>query len=151
MAASAFVVYTTAVSNILQGHMNLATGTYVVTLLGSSYTPAPNADGIWSDVSSHEISAGSGYSAGGQVLASETLATSTATVIFDADDPVWTSFSAGPFRYAVIVHRAGGSIAGSDLLLCYVDLTGGGTLSGAGGSYTITLNVAGIFTATHTL
>jgi hypothetical protein len=151
MAASAFVVYTATVKNILMGAMNLATDTFVVTLLGSGYTPAPNTDEIWSDISSHELSAGAGYAAGGQVLATETLTTNTATIVFDADDPTWTTFSAGPFRYAVIVHRAGGSIAGSDKLLCFCDLTTGGTLTGAGGSYTITLNVAGIFTATHTL
>jgi hypothetical protein len=151
MAASAFVVYTKAVSNILQGAINLASNTFVVTLHTNSYTPAPNTDGIWSDISATQLAGGSGYSSGGQVLASETLTTSTATVIFDAADPTWSSFSAGPFRYAVIVRRAGGSIAGSDLLLCYCDLTTGGTLTGAGGAYSITLNPAGIFTATHTL
>jgi hypothetical protein len=36
-----------------------------------------------------------------------------------------------------------------DLLICYSDLTGGGSLTGAGGSFTITVSGSGIFTLTH--
>jgi hypothetical protein len=150
MAAGAFTLYSNAVLEISKGQMNLSSDTFVCTLINNSYTPAPNTDKLWSDVSANELSTGGGYTAGGQALASETDTLATATVTFTATSPSWTSFSAASFRYAVITRRAGGSLVSGDLLLCYSDLTGSGTISGSGGSFTITVSGSGIFTITHT-
>lgn len=150
MAASAFTLYSNAVQEITKGQMNLSSDTFVLVLVGNGYTPAPNTDALWSAISANELATAGGYTAGGVVLASETDTLTAATVTFNATSPSWTSFSAGPFRYAVIVRRAGASLVAGDLLLCYSDLTGSGTITGTGGSYTVTINPSGIFTVTHT-
>lgn len=150
MAASAFTLYSNAVLELTKGQMNLSSDTFIMALINNSYTPAPDTDALWSAVSANELSTASGYTAGGVVLASETDTLTTATVKFTATSPSWTSFSAGPFRYGVIARRAGGSLVSGDLLLCYSDLSGGGTITGSGGTYTITISASGIFQATHT-
>jgi hypothetical protein len=150
MSAGAFTLYSNAVLEISKGQMNLSSDTFVAVLLTNSYTPAANTDKLWSDVSGVELAAGSGYTAGGVVLASETDTLATATVTFTATSPSWSTFSAGPFRYVAIVRRAGGSLVSGDLLLCYSDLTGSGTITGSGGTFTITISGSGIFQITHT-
>ena len=121
-----------------------------MTLHTNSYVPAPNTDALWSDVSATELATALGYTAGGVVLASESDTLTTATVTFTATSPTWAVFTAGPFRYAVITHRAGGSLVAGDLLLCFSDLTGGGSISGVGGVFTVTISGSGIFAITHT-
>jgi hypothetical protein len=150
MAAGAFTLYSNAVLNITKGQMNLSSDTFIMALIGNGYTPAPNTDALWSAVSANELASGGGYTQGGVVLASETDTLTTATVTFTAASPSWSSFTAGPFRYAVIARRAGASLVAGDLLLCYSDLSGGGTITGSGGTYTITISASGIFQATHT-
>lgn len=148
MAASAFTAYSNAVLGISKGSFNLSTDTLVMVLLTNSYTPAPNTDTTWTTILANEVATGGGYTAGGVVL-SVTDTLSTATVTFTCTAPTWATFTA-VFRYAVIVRRAGGALAGSDLLLCYTDATGGGSITGGGGTLTITPNASGIFTITHT-
>lgn len=147
MAASAWTVYSNAALGLTNGDFDLNGDTFIIALLTNSYTPAPNTDTTWSNVSAYEVGTGSGYTAGGVTL-SQTCTLSTATVTFDAVDPSWSGFSA-TFRYMVIVRRAGGALAPSDLLLCYSDGTGGGSITGGGGTFTVTLNASGIFTVTH--
>lgn len=150
MAAQAFNLYSNAVLELTKAAMNLSTDTFICALIANAYTPAPNTDKLWSDVSANELSTASGYTAGGVVLASETDTLTAGTVTFTATSPTWASFSAGPFRYAAICRRAGGSLVAGDLLLCYSDLTGAGTITGSGGSFTITISGSGIFSITHT-
>jgi hypothetical protein len=150
MAASAWTVYSKAALAISKGSHNLSTDTIVCTLHTNSYTPAANTDATWADVSATELSTAGGYTAGGAALASVTDTLSTATVTFTATSPTWATFTAGPFRYAVLTRRAAGSLVSGDLLICYSDLTGSGSLTGAGGSFTITVSGSGIFTLTHT-
>lgn len=149
MAASAFTLYSNAALELTRGQMNLSSDTFVMALINSSYTPAPNTDAQWSAVSADELSTGLGYTAGGVVLASETDTLTAGAVTFTAASPSWSAFSAGPFRYGVICRRAGASLVPGDLLLCYTDLTGGGTVTGSGGSFTITVSGSGIFAITH--
>lgn len=150
MAASAFTLYSNAVLEISKGQMNLSADTFIMALITNTYVPAPNTDTLWSAVSGNELTTASGYTAGGVVLASETDTLTAGTVTFTAASPSWSGFSAGPFRYGVICRRAGGSLVSGDLLLCYSDLSGGGTITGSGGLYTVTINASGIFQATHT-
>jgi hypothetical protein len=149
MAAGAFTLYSKSVLALTKGSMNLSSDTFILALLNNSYTPNPNSDALWSDVSSYELGTASGYTAGGVALASEADTLTSATVTFTAASPSWSSFSAGPFRYAVVSRRAGGSLVSGDLLLCYSDLTGGGTITGSGGTYTVTISGSGIFQVTH--
>lgn len=149
MAAAAFTVYSNAALGLSKGNFNLASDTLVMVLLTGSYTPAPNTDTLWSDVSANELASASGYTAGGVALSSVSDTLTTATVKFTAAAVTWAAFSA-TCRYAALVRRAGGSLVSGDLLLAYCDLTnGGGNLVGGGGTLTITPNASGIFTITH--
>jgi len=150
MAAGAFTLYSNGILNLTQKQIGLSTDTFVMTLVTNSYVPAPNADALWSAVSANELATGSGYTQGGLVLASATDTLAAGTVTFTATSPSWPSFAAGPFRYAVIARRAAAALAAGDLLLCYSDLTGGGSISGTGGSFTVTVSGSGIFAITHT-
>lgn len=150
MVASAFTIYSNAVLEITKGNFNLSSDTFVMTLHTNSYTPAADTHTLWSDVSATELTTVSGYTVGGVALTSETDTLTTATVKFTAAAVVWSTFTAGPFRYAIITRRAGGSLVSGDLLLCYSDLTGSGTITGTGGSYTISISASGIFQITHT-
>ena len=148
MAASAYTVYSNAALEMGNGSFDLNADTYVATLVTNSYTPNANTDAQWSAVSANEVATGGGYTAGGVVLSGVSSTLATATVTFTFTSPTWASFSA-TFRYIVIVRRAGGSLASSDLLLCYCDATGGGSITGGGGTLTITTNASGAFTITH--
>jgi len=149
MAAGAWTVYSNAVLGISKGNFNLSTDNYNIILVTNSYTPAPNTDTLYSAVSANELTTSGGYTVGGVTLASVTDTLTTATVTFTSANPSWSSFTAGPFRYGVIVRRAGGSLVSGDLLLCYSDLGGGSSITGAGGTLTVTMNASGIFTITH--
>lgn len=149
MAAGAWTVYSNAALEMSKGGFDLATDTYVLILVTGSYTPAPNTDKLYSDVSADELTTAGGYTVGGVALTSVTDTLSTATVTFTSANPSWSSFTAGPFRYGVIIRRAGGSLVSGDLLLCYSDLGGGSNITGAGGTLTVTMSGSGIFTITH--
>ena len=149
MAAGAFIPYSNAALGISKGSFNLSTDTYVLTLINNSYVPAVATDSTWANVSADELTTAGGYTAGGVALTSVTDTLSTNTVTFTCANPSWATFSAGPFRYGVIVRRAGGSLVSGDLLLCYSDLGGGSTITGTGGTFTVTINASGIFQITH--
>jgi hypothetical protein len=149
MAAGAFTLYSNAALGISKKLFDLSADTYVMTLVTGTYTPAPNTDTLWSSVSANELTTAGGYTVGGVVLASETDTLTTATVTFTATSPSWVTFSAGPFRYGVVVRRAAGSLVAGDLLLCYSDLGGGSNITGTGGTFTITISGSGILQFTH--
>ena len=149
MAAGAFTVYSNAMLGMTKGAFNLSADTYVLALLTNSYVPAVATDTTWSTISANEVATGSGYTAGGVVLTGITDTLSGNTVTFTCASPSWASMSA-TFRYGAIVRRAGGALAGTDLLLSYSDLGGGASITGTGGTFTVTISGAGIFTLTHT-
>lgn len=149
MAAGSFTVYSNAALELGKANFNLASDTFVMVLMTSSYTPAPNTDQQWSDILANQVATGGGYTTGGVVLSGVTFTLSTATSTFTCTAPAWAAFTA-TFKYAVIVRRAGGALANGDLLLCYADAnSGGGSITGGGGTLTITPNASGIFTITH--
>lgn len=148
MAAGAFTFYSNAALEMGNGNFDFSTDTYIFALLTTSYTPAPNTDSTWANVSADEVASGGGYTAGGVVLSGVSYTLATATTTFTATSPTWASFSA-TFRYGVVVRRAGGSVASSDLLLCYSDLGGGSSIIGGGGTLTVTISGSGVFTITH--
>lgn len=145
MAVQPFVTYTKFLVNVMNGVTNLAVANPIVTLHSGSYTPGDDTHETWADVSSTELSTGAGYTAGGQSLANAAVTQSGGTVKFDADDIVWSSFSATA-RYAILTMPAGASLASSDKLIGYWDLTGSGTFTGGGGDLTLTVDAAGIST-----
>jgi hypothetical protein len=58
-------------------------------------------------------------------------------IVFACTDPTWSTFTAGPFRYAVLSDRTSGANA-TNPLIGYVDLVTDKT--GGGGSFTINLH-----------
>lgn len=150
MAAGTFTVYGAAVEAIAEARMDLDGGTFVATLHTGSYTPSSNVDDTWSDVSATEFSTGGNYTAGGQALSSVTTNRSGATVTFDAADLTWSNVTLSAAKYLIVTLRAGGSLVGGDLLLGYVELESGGTVSPSAAALTVTWNASGLFTIART-
>lgn len=142
---AAFTVYSNAMLEMSKQGFNLASDAWAMILATQNYPPQPDADVTYSNVSAFELPTGLGYTAGGVTLTgvSDTLQGSTAT--FTADPALWSAFT-GTFRYAVIVHRDGASLAPADLLLCFADCS---ETTGLGGVLSITPDASGIFTLTH--
>ncbi len=150
MAAGAWTLYSNAVLGMTKGSFNLSADTYVLLLVTNSYTPAPNTDTTYANVSANELTTTGGYTVGGVVLASETDTLTAGVVTFTSANPSWASFTAGPFRYGVICRRGGGSLISGDLLLCYSDLGGGSSITGTNTTLTVSMSGSGIFTVGHT-
>ena len=148
MTVSAWTVYSNAAEEVNNGSFNLTSNTLVMCMLTTAYTPAPNTDSTWNNCSTYEVATGSGYTQGGVVLSGQSVSLTSATVTFTCTSPSWTTFAA-TFRFLVIARRAGGSLASTDLLLCYCDATGGGSITGGGGTFTVAISGSGIFTTTH--
>jgi hypothetical protein len=150
MAAGVWTVYQNAKLALTQSAINLASGANNIAcvLVTSGYTPAANTHSTYADISSNEAS-GTGYSPGGQIITSETDTASGGTVTFTSAAVSWTS-STVTAKYAVLVYRASaGTAAGSDKLICYVDLnSGGGSVATTAATFTITMNASGILTLT---
>ena len=81
------------------GTIDMDDDDFYCALLADTYTPSA-AHSLWAEISAHEIE-GTGYVAGGQLLANVGWIRTAGVVKFDADDPEWNpaTFTA---RYAVI-------------------------------------------------
>lgn len=105
-------------------------------------SPAPVAtNSVKSDLT--EISAGSGYSAGGTAT-TPTLSESSGTAKLELSDVVFTASggSIGPFRYAVLYNDS----AASDNLIAWWDYGSSITLA-SGETFTVDFNATtGVFT-----
>jgi hypothetical protein len=91
-----------------------------VALLTSSWTPDQDANDTWADISTYEVAAAGGYTAGGAPLTLIDAAADTGTneTRLDANDVTWSS-STITARYAVVYkYNATPSLA---LLLGYQD------------------------------
>ena len=124
----------------LNKEVDFDSDTIKVALLSSSYTPDQDAHDYFNDVSANEVS-GTGYTAGGNTLASKTATYDSATnvVILDAADTTWAS-STITARYAVVYGSTG--TASTSPLIGYVDF--GSDQSSTSGNFTITWDSTGI-------
>lgn len=136
----ASVVYNAAKANLLNGGIDLDTDTIKVALVTSSYTPDIDTHEDFADVT-NEVS-GTGYTAGGATLGTVTVTKNTTDDrgVFDAADVTWSS-STITARGAVIYKSTG--VAGTSLLLCYVDF--GSDKTSSNGNFTIQWSADGIF------
>lgn len=116
------------------------TDTIKVALLSNSYTPDQDTHDYFNDVSSFEVS-GTGYTAGGNTLASKTITYDSGSnvITLDAADTTWSS-STITARYAVVYASTG--TASSSALIGYVDF--GSDQSSSNGNFTITWDATGI-------
>jgi hypothetical protein len=150
MAAGNFTVYSQAELEMGNAAFNFSTDTFVVVLLTSAYTPAPDTHATWADVSAFEVAAGGNYAAGGQVLAGLTWTTSGGIAALKASNVSWPA-STITAKYPVIVRRAGASLVSTDKLFGFFDVnSGGGSLSTVDTPFNITWNASGIVTGSHT-
>lgn len=108
--------YLNLAKNIFAKQVDFNGDTIKVALLTSGYTPAQTTHAVWSDVSANEVT-GTGYTAGGQALASKTvtLDTTNKVLVLSAANTTWAS-STITARYVVLYDSA------SNALIGYVDL-----------------------------
>lgn len=133
------VIYNSFKAYIMDGSIDLDTDTIDVMLVTSSYTPDQDLHEDKADVT-NEVS-GTGYTAGGQALASKavTIDDTDNEGVFDAADVTWSS-STITARGAVIYKDTG--TAATSLLVCYLDFTS--DQSSSAGDFTIQWNSEGI-------
>jgi len=110
-----------------------------VMMTTDSYTPNQDTHNYKDDVTNEVV--GTGYTAGGSVLQTPTVAYATATNVwnFDADNPVWGSSSITA-RRAVVYYNTGTD--STSALIMYVDF--GEDKTSADGDFTINWHADGI-------
>ena len=116
-------------------------------LVTAAYTVDQNLHDFFDDVSANEVS-GTGYTAGGNVMANGAVTISGAGLVtVDLDDPaVWTQ-DAGGFTNArrVIVYRDSTVAATSEVIAFSNDF--GADKGNVDGDFSATVNAAGLYTA----
>lgn len=133
-------VYDSAKEHIAKGTIDLVNDVFRIILLAAAHTPDKAAHAVLTDVSGNEIS-GTGYTAGGAVVAATAVTRSTVTVKFDGTDPEFTAL-APAFRYAVIYDDT----HANNVLLALLDP--GALQEPAGANTKIVFNAGGILTLT---
>lgn len=125
------------VENLAEKVHNLGSDTLKVYL--SNATPSTSADSIKTDLA--EISAGNGYSAGGNTPAISSSAQSSGTYKLVLADTVFTASGGtiGPFRYAVLYNDTSSSPV--DPLIAWWDYGSSITLAD-GETFTIDFNAS---------
>ena len=135
-------LYGQFLSQALNKEIDWDTDTIKVALLTNAYTPDQDAHNYFDDVSTHEVSGATGYTAGGNTLANKTNTYNSATnvIVLDADDTTWSS-STITARYAVI-YDASPATNATKPLIGYVDF--GSDQASSNGNFTITWDATGI-------
>jgi len=133
-------LYGNFILKALNKEVDFDTDTIKVALVSSSYTPDQDAHDYFNDVSTYEVS-GTGYTAGGNTLASKTATYDSANnvIVLDAADTTWAS-STITARYAIVYDSTGTS--STSALIGYVDF--GSDQSSTNGNFTITWDSTGI-------
>jgi hypothetical protein len=123
----------------MNGSIDLDTDDIQVALVTSSYTPNVDSHDNFDDVT-NEVS-GTGYTAGGADLTTETVSVDNTDDegVFDADDLTWSS-STITARGAVIYKNTG--TPSTSKLICYFDF--GEDKVSSSGDFTISWNAEGI-------
>jgi hypothetical protein len=127
--------------------INLSSDTIKCMLVTSSYTPTIGTDQYASTPQANEVSTGSAYSAGGQAITGQTCTLTPDTVTFACSNIVFAQDASTGFTtaYYVILYKYTGTMSTSPLI-CYASL--GANKSNQGGSLTLQIDAAGVFTLT---
>jgi|SRR6478736_1132596 len=138
-------VYGSVVAKAFNKEIDFDSDTIKVMLLSSAYTPNQDSHDYLDDVVANEVT-GTGYTAGGQALASKTVTydAATNTTKFDAADVTWSSSSVTA-RYAVVYDDSGATNA-SKALIAYYDFTT--DRASSNGDFIVRWGTDGVFTAT---
>ena len=135
-------VYNQFKTEIMNKVIDLEADTIMVALLDNSHSFDQTAVG-WAVPDANELSAGGGYSEGGEALASKAVTQESTHGKFDAADVSWTSATFTAY-HAVIYDDTPTSPA--DPLICSIDF--GGAQSVSSGTFTIQWAAGGILTIT---
>jgi len=135
------VLYNQFVEFMGDGSIDLDNDQFKAALIKNTHTPDAT-DTDFTDISGDELAAGSGYSAGGEILASVTWVESSGVITFDADDPLWASITFTGIRYLAIYDDT----HASDLLVCLLDF--GEDKSATAEPFQVVFNSNGIITFT---
>jgi hypothetical protein len=146
MAAGAWHLYSNVMLAESKKLIDFSSDAFVLVLTTNSYVPNFSTDTQWSAASANELPAANGYTAGGVLLTVTTTLAADADTIAYSNSPNWAALAA-TFRWGLIVHRAGASLASTDLLIAGSDLGGGSSLV-TNGSFTV--NAGTITVKTHT-
>lgn len=143
MAVSA-LVYGGFLQSLANKEIDLDSDTLKIMLCTSTYAPNQDTHRYKSSVT-NEVT-GTGYTAGGNTLASVavTYTAGTNTLMLDAADTSWAN-STITARYAVIYDSTPATDA-TRPLICYIDF--GADVSSSGAAFNITFDAAGILTIT---
>ena len=123
---------------------------YKVGIVDSTLAPLDTiGTPAWGDYSANEVS-GSGYTAGGATLASQSYNEASGVATFDATDVTWSQASGGTSgftsAYWAIIYDDTTSSAATKYAFAFVEL--GGPVNNNDGDVTISWNASGIFTVT---
>lgn len=126
--------------------MDWLSDTFKIALCTTTYTPNTATHDFFDDVT-NELTTATGYTAGGETLASKTTSAPVATVVTrDAADVTWTFSASKSFRYGVIYKSTG--TASTSPLMFLIDFDGSTNITAAIGTWTWVLNASGLFTLT---
>ncbi len=123
----------------LQADIDWVSDTIHAILVTSSYTPDQDSHDFRNDIT-NEIT-GTGYTAGGQALASKTVTQDNTNnrAVFDSNDPQWTS--ATITARAVVLAKIRGGASSADEIGGYWDF--GSDIVSTAGTFTIAVNAGG--------
>lgn len=137
-------VYNKAITSLLNKEIDWGSDTIKCMLTTSSYTPSQTNHQYKSSVTNEVSSSGTGYTTGGQALASKTEVITGQVLALDAANTVWSTSSITA-RYAVIYDDTPATDA-TKPLIAYVDF--GADVTSSSGDFTIAWDSAGIVTIT---
>lgn len=142
MPAGNWIMYTQGEVGNRTGVIDLDTDDFNLVLVTTAYSPNQTTHFQYSDISGSEVS-GTGYTAGGENV-TISVSVSGEDVVIDCSDVSLAGTTLSNVKYAIITRRAGASPVAGDRLLCYCDLEVGGSLSTTNGTFSITMDAAGI-------
>lgn len=141
MPISTAKVFGNGALNIVNNAINWSSDTINMSLHTSTYTPDQDLHDFFNDAT-NELTAGSGYSAGGVALAGKTVTYDGATneVRLDCNDIVFAFTGAKTWRTAVVYKKRGG-VSSADELIGYLTWDADQTVST---SYTLVVDATGL-------
>lgn len=122
--------------------VNVDSDSFKMSLHTNTATPDFNTWDFYADLT-NEVS-GTGYTAGGAVMAGETVAASGGTLTFDATDTAWTSSTFSSVRARVVYDDT----LASDPLLLLTNF--GADYAVTSGTFTVQENASGLWTIDYT-
>ena len=149
MAAQAWSVYGTAKLKLGAGTISLP-GSMRIQLVKSSSNFATFSTLSTESVVTNEVDTGTGYTASGKTMATESWLTgaSSLQMKFDAADVVWTATGGNITSIKAAVIFVSAAAAADRHLLCAASLTSTEFTLSSGNTLTIQMNASGILTLT---